>query len=275
MKPESILQTDLLDIVFNNRNKDYGAYSLRKYYNGRLFKAMSVTFGMACLLSLSWYMQANYFKSKFSLIAGEPVTEVHLKSVDEPKKPDEPKIKKPVVKKIAAQVANVTIKIVPDNKADKQVPEVKELSTKLISSVTADGVIDDGIPASSPSEGDKNGSVIEQKKQEAAEEMKPLVNAEIMPEFPGGAEAFKKFMLRNLHEPEDLQEGEKVVVLIKFIVEADGSIVHAEVLQSGGRYDNEVLRVVKKMPRWKPGMQNGKFVPVYFSLPVTFTGLEN
>lgn len=276
MKPDSILQTDLLDIVFSNRNKEYGAYTLRKQYNARLSKAVSVTFGLAFLLSLSWYVQANHFKNKGSLAAGQLVTEVHLKNIDDIKKPAEPKVPKPVVKKVVAQIANVTIKIVPDDKADKQVPKNEDLNDKLISLVTTDGVPDEGINMLPPAnEGDKNGSVIEPKKEEPAAEMVPLVKAEVMPEFPGGAEAFKKFMLRNLSEPDDLQEGEKVVVLIKFIVEADGTIVNAEVLKSGGRYDAEVLKVVKKMPRWKPGMQNGRFVPVYFNLPVTFTGAEN
>ncbi len=81
-------------------------------------------------------------------------------------------------------------------------------------------------------------------------------------------------MLRNLRKPDDLEEGEKIVVIIKFIVEADGSIVNTEVLKSGGRFDEEVLRVVKKMPKWKPGVQNGRFVSVYFNLPVTFAGSE-
>lgn len=272
MKPESILQTDLLDILFNNRNKEYGAYTLRKQYNARLGKAVMFTFGLAFFLSVSWYVQANYLKNSGG-VAGQLVTEVYLKKLDEMKKPQELKPHKSVAKKMVAQVASTTIKIVPDDKADKQVPKNEDLNNKLIGLQTTEGAPDDGSNAApAATEGDKNGAVIEPKKEEPAAEMMPLVRAEVMPEFPGGPVAFQKFMLRNLRQPDDLQEGEKVVVLIKFVVEADGSIVNAEVLKSGGKYDDDVLKVVKKMPRWKPGMQNGKYVPVYFTLPVTFSG---
>jgi len=94
-----------------------------------------------------------------------------------------------------------------------------------------------------------------------------------MPEYPGGMEAFKKFMLRHLRQP-DLNAGEKVVVKIQFVVKADGVINRLKVVQSGGVLDDEVLRVARKMPKWKPGVQNGQFVAVYFTLPVTFLGPE-
>ena len=96
-----------------------------------------------------------------------------------------------------------------------------------------------------------------------------------MPEFPGGVEGLKRYLLRNLREPEGLQPGEKVVVLIRFVVDKDGSIDEATIVQSGGHFDQEVLRVIKKMPRWKPGIQNNRFVAVYYTLPVTFVGFED
>lgn len=271
MKPESILQSDLLDILFYNRNKDYGAYSLRKQYNSRLAKAIAFTFGLVIMLSLSWYIQIHYFKSHHSSAMGQPVKDVYLNKVEEMKKSAQPEAKKAVAKKVA-QIANTTIKIVSDDKVDKPIAAIVDMDNKEISTITADGIPDDGSAVARAAEEDKNGAVIEPKNEETVAETRPLVNAEVMPEFPGGSEAFKKFMLRNLREPDDLQEGEKVVVVVKFIVEADGTIVHAEILKSGGKYDDEVLKVVKKMPHWKPGMQNGKLVPVYFSLPVTFTG---
>jgi protein TonB len=278
MKPELILQADLLDIVFTNRNKAYGAYSLRKTYNARLTKATVITFSIACLLSISWFVQGKYFGKNRSVVAGQPVVDVHLKDLDNVKKVKRiEKQKTAQEKKMAqvAQVAHVTVRIVPNDEVDKEVPKNDDLEGKIISNINAfgDRISEDNFlpPVSDASE---HGAVIEPKQPEVIQESKPLERAEVMPEFPGGMEAFRRFMLRNLREPDDLQEGEKIVVMVTFVVETDGSIVNAEITKSGGRYDEEVLRVVKKMPRWKPGIQNGSFVPVYFTLPVTFTGRE-
>jgi protein TonB len=94
------------------------------------------------------------------------------------------------------------------------------------------------------------------------------------PEFPGGAEALKKFLGRYLATPAQLEDGEKKVVKIKFKVDKDGSVNTFEIVSSGGfEFDNEVVRVCKKMPRWIPAIQNGINVPVNYVLPVTFIGV--
>lgn len=194
----------------------------------------------------------------------------YLKTVDHVRKPRKPEPGKPAARQ-PAQVAHASIRIVSDDKADKPVQNTENLSGKLISTTNVEGSsTEEGYGAPAAIEEGEDGAVIEPQKGAAAPETDPLTcKAEVMPQFPGGVEAFKKFMLRNLRQPDDLEEGEKVVVLVKFIVETDGSIVNAEILQ-GGRYDEDVLKVVKKMPRWKPGMQGGRYVPVYFTLPVTF-----
>ena len=95
------------------------------------------------------------------------------------------------------------------------------------------------------------------------------------PSFPGGLEALTLFFSRNLSSPTDLEPGEKKVVLVRFVVGADGSITKAEIIQSGGDdYDREVLRAFKRMPRWNPAIQNGNKIAVSFTQPVTFVGVE-
>jgi protein TonB len=274
MKPETILQKDILDILFENRNKDYGAYNLRKNYPTRLLKALGFTFAFVFVVSV-WYVKANSTKDKVNFYAGKPVTDIYLKALDEPQKPKIIEKAKAIRKKLVAQIQHTEIKIVPDKEVDKPIAENKELENKEISTLTKGGleaVEGEILPA--PPEAADNGKIIEREKEVREEEVAPLTHADVMPVFPGGNEAFRKFMLRNLREPTDLEEGEKIVVIIKFIVEADGSIENAEVLKSGGRFDEEVLRVVKKMPKWKPGVKNGKYVSVYFNLPVTFAGSE-
>jgi protein TonB len=95
------------------------------------------------------------------------------------------------------------------------------------------------------------------------------------PQFPGGPDALKQFLARNLQTPGDLENGEKKVVRIKFKVDKDGFVNTFEIVTSGGNeLDMEVVRVCKKMPRWVPAIQNGMNVPINYVLPVTFIGAE-
>jgi TonB family protein len=98
----------------------------------------------------------------------------------------------------------------------------------------------------------------------------PMV--EDMPEYPGGMEAMMKFVAENLKYPEQMQK-EKVEgrVLLSFVVEKDGSVTNIEEVQSPHPVlTEEAIRVVKLMPKWKPGKQDGKEVRVQFNLPITF-----
>ena len=163
----------------------------------------------------------------------------------------------------------------PDEKADK-IPVNDDLDNKVVGTATVVGVPADGPvePPAGPAStgGGKPGETID---KPAPEDDKPFVQAEVMPEFPGGEEALRKNLLRHLQEPQDLGPGEKLVVVVRFVVGADGKIDGVQVLKSGGRFDTEVLQVIKKMPQWKPGMQNNRLVPVYFTLPVSFVGPED
>jgi len=89
------------------------------------------------------------------------------------------------------------------------------------------------------------------------------------------SESLKRFLAKNLCTPSDLEDGEKKTVHIRFKVDKDGAVNEFEIITSGGNeFDNEVVRVCKKMPRWIPALQNGINVPVSYVLPVTFIGVE-
>ena len=104
-------------------------------------------------------------------------------------------------------------------------------------------------------------------------EQEPLVFAEQMPEFIGGDDALMAFLQKNIKYPaKALKNNIQGVVMINFVVHTDGSIRKANVTKGiGGGCDEEALRVIKKMPKWKPGRQGGKNVPVYFDVPINFT----
>jgi protein TonB len=275
MKPENILQADLLDIIFLGRNKEYGAYTLRKNYDTRLLRSFAATIVFVLSLIIGQYIKSNYFRDQISNVPPVPVHDVHLSKIQEPEKKKEIIKETKKLQKQLAQKAYVVPKIVKDDQADKSLPEVKELENKIISNTDKTGIDVSNEEVIIPANNEGKGEVQNNDQPiEVIEPTAPLVKAEVMPEFPGGMEAFKKFMLRNLRQP-DLNEGEKIIVRVQFVVDADGSIKNMNILQSGGGLDNEVMRVVAKMPKWKPGIQNGRFVAVYFTLPVTFIGPDS
>lgn len=96
--------------------------------------------------------------------------------------------------------------------------------------------------------------------------------AEVMPEFPGGMDAMKTFISKNIQYPSDaLEAAISGKVFVSFVVEKEGQLSEVKVLRNlYPSLDKEALRVVKSMPNWKPGMQNGKPVRVKFNLPVFF-----
>ena len=112
-----------------------------------------------------------------------------------------------------------------------------------------------------------------EEEEEEVEEQQIFTVVESMPEFPGGRAALMKYLAQNIKYPPYAKEaGIQGRVFINFVVETDGSITNVKVLRGiGGGCDEEAVRVVENMPKWKPGMQRGKPVRVSFNLPVKFT----
>ncbi len=274
-----ILKANLLDIVFENRNKDYGAYALRKGYNTRMLTALGA--GLSFILLFVFISTTGKSKSSSKPVVNTnegiviKAIEMPKEKIKEPIKPKEIAKQKPAPKPVQ-KTATVNYTTPPKIEKDKEVKNamvaVKELDNKEISTKTTDGKEADNTavlnkePVMEPGTGTINNADPSQSNFLAEEKD---------PQFPGGQEALKEFLNRNLHTPEGLEGGEKKVVRIKFKVDKDGSVNTFEIVTSGGgQLDNEVVRVCKKMPRWVPALQNGINVPVNFVLPVTFIGVE-
>lgn len=108
-------------------------------------------------------------------------------------------------------------------------------------------------------------------KKDTTNTEKPYTVVEIMPSFPGGEAEMLKFIMNNLKYPETAsqEQGLCTSVIARFVIQADGSITDIQLLRSCfEEFDSEVINLIKKMPKWVPGKQNGKNVPVYFTLPV-------
>lgn len=278
MTNNEILQSDILDILFENRNKDYGAYALRRGYNHRMLVATAVA---VILIILFAFIGASAGKSNSTIPATKIERIVEIKEVriekEKPKEPDKPKQpekqKAPLkpVQKIATQKFTSVVQIKPDKEVKEKMPDIAKLDNSKISDQTSPGKKDDGIPKEKENtaiSGGGTGTVT----TETETVFKPQ---EKDPEFPGGPDALRKFLASNLQTPGELEDGEKKVVKIRFKVDKDGSVNTFEIITSGGNdYDKEVVRVCKKMPHWVPAIQNGTNVPVSYVLPVTFIGVE-
>ena len=224
------------------------------------------------------YIDGHFFpeSSIVTKMISDPFTEISISKVDE-SKPQElikPKAAQPI-KRQNSNHDRLYPKIVHNDQHTDPPPTVDDLALKEIGPENKPGELAGNIvPVSS--NGNEKGNTTETK-TETTEPTKVFKTAEFMPEFPGGMEALQRFLGKNLRMPgRDLEPGTKIKVMAKFVVDENGNISAAQTVQSGGiEFDNEVLRVLKKMPKWKPGRQNGRNVSVYFYLPVTFLSQDD
>jgi len=240
------------EIIFENRNKEYGAYDLRKRYNSTecISILSGIIFFAALVFSLTFTIENKGTAESnhvFLVVKMDPINpEINKIRVEEP-----PRIP-PVI-----------------NQSRYQVPEVVEDSNAVSASFAAiDAIID------SARNGNVNDTfaVVYHQDTIIPTESEPAIRVEEMPVFPGGDEALLKYIASKLQYPEEaVQNGVQGRVTVRFVVEKDGSVKRAEVVRGiHPVLDQEALRVVSEMPKWKPGKQNGIAVPVWFFVPVTF-----
>jgi periplasmic protein TonB len=274
MKPQEFLQADMLDIVFENRNKSYGAYSLRKDYNHRMVLALSGM--MALVLTFILYTsfrKPNKEKPKNSMAETVLIQQVELpnnKKMEEPKPQNKPQT---AARQQAAVKYTNKIKMVAQS--PDTIPDQREIDRKNIDTKPKEGDIPvgSGTPKGPAQDLPGDSPVVPDPPKEKEPEV--FTSAEVMPTFPGGLEALKAFLERYLKSPRDLEEGEHIKVKVKFVVNENGSVTGMEIVQSGGNeFDREVMRVMNKMPAWEAGKENGRKVKVYFTIPVSFASAE-
>jgi periplasmic protein TonB len=276
MTNKELLHASMLDILFDGRNKNYGAYVLRRDYNKRLVLSL----GLGLFIMLLFFLVKGLFKdgpatpgqlpekNDYNIISIQLPVKTPDKTDNQPK----PKIVKPdPPQPETATAQNTTIKLVDDNLiAETEVPDVRLLDSKTSGIKNTEGDINSSLMQMPPVRSTGNDNA---EKSVVAEPLKPS----FPPQFPGGFEALRKFLYRHLATPDQLgiEAGEKKTVIARFVVDEDGSVSVIEILESAGdRFDKEVMRVCKKMPKWKPAIQNGKPVSASYVLPVIFVSEE-
>jgi protein TonB len=269
MEPMTILYTSYLDLLFENRNKQYGAYPLRKYYGKRLFMALAILFGLVIIFASLLILFRNHADSAVRLpqIPGVVLTTVDLRP---------PVVPKPLVNRPPAAVRHVAAAVVTDPLIVKDLPVVKPIPTVEELKAAVIGIKSETGPPATGDPGERHGSGgaagTAAKDSAEADNGKILDRAEIMPEFPGGPGALMRYLLHNLRMPDSESAQEtRIRVIVKFVVGPDGKVTGINTVQSGGDpFDREVQRVISRMPTWKPGVQNGRKGAVYYQLPVSF-----
>jgi periplasmic protein TonB len=265
MTSQQILQADLLDILFEKRNKAYGAYQLRKAYQQQLLKAVAIS--ITTVFLLLFFFQPSFNKN--AVVAGKDEVLVRVvklpdKVIKKTNSPTPPETLKAPVRqqKFTGQIQ--IKKIVTD-----PLPPIDAMEKVAISTVTTPGGdVSTVQPLPVP---ETKAAQTSSAATQSTEEVMP----DKQPQFPGGMQAWLSFLSRNLQAPESLEGGEKRIVIVRFYVAEDGSIANFQVEKSAGTaFDGEVIRVLKKMPKWSPAMKAGKPVSVSFTQPVTFVGME-
>jgi protein TonB len=268
MTSDEILKAAPLDLLFENRNKLYGAYPLRKYYHQRLTTAVGISLLVAA--GLLFFICEYNKASGIQFMERGPDDEVVLRVQHIPEQPVVPEPPQaPQPQKPAPQVAqqrHTTIRITSDPVDVTDVPTQTDLKTTAIAATTTAGV-----PAVVDIPAIPSGTEAPKPPKKSTE---VLVSA--APQFPGGTDAWAAFLSRHLQVPDELEAGVKKTVMVRFSVSETGAVTGFEVVQSGGAlFDAEVIRVLKKMPKWKPAIKNGQPVAVPFTQPVTFVAVED
>ena len=275
MDINKILSADILDILFDGRNKEYGAYDLRKTYNNRIKIAMGGMF-LICLLCLGGSLIAN---SKGKKKADIVVADMELSKVNEEKKPEPPPPPPPPKQEPPkVEITKFTPpKIVKDEevKPDEEIKEVEKLEDTKIGTINQEGAKDEGIVAP-PVE--KGTGVVEAPKVEEDYD-KVFTVVQIAAEFPGGLPAWSKYLERNLNRDLPVENGAppgKYTVIVSFIVSKTGDISEVAAENDPGYGTKaEAMRVIQKGPKWKPAVQNGRQVIYRHKQSITFVVSED
>ena len=269
-----------VDMVFAGKNKEYGAYQLRKGTSGRNIKSLLILVIAAALVGgfLAWKVieQKQAEEQQAYMEAMELAKLQEQAKKEEKKKPEkvQPKIEAKKEIPVARETQKFTAPVIKKDELVKEENQVKQMDK-----------LDDKVAVGTENKEGVKDRTVEAVRSEIAVAApppppapKPEVSTKVfdvveeMPSFPGGQGALMSYLASNIKYPVVAQEnGVQGRVIVSFVVERDGSISDVRVARSvDPSLDREAQRVVKSMPRWKPGKQNGSAVRVKYTVPVVF-----
>lgn len=276
MEKTIILQADLLDIVFDGRNKNYGAYELRRNYQQRMTKALLITAGICIAIGGGAWLKNTFAKTVDTGMV-KIIPDVFISSIEPvkeeipepPPPPPAPKVEVPQVRTI-----DFTTPVVTSQEIDVPPPTQDEIADARISNISQEGIRDLGVIVTPPSEGDGKG-LVEEKVKDEFDANKIFYKVEIDASYTGD---WKKFLERNLVGEVPVDNGAApgtYTVVVQFIVDASGNVSDIKpVTNYGHGMEQEAMRVIKKSGKWNPARQNSQLVKAYRKQPITFRVLE-
>ncbi|QEC76213.1 energy transducer TonB [Mucilaginibacter ginsenosidivorax] len=263
-----ILDQKWIDVVFNLRNKSYGAYELRKDNSKNTSRALIYAIVFFVLVVSAPTIVAKIRGLIPKADDKVKITDVVLlppPPVDQTKKPPPPPPEPPKPKVDQVRFPPPIVK--PDNEVkEKDPPTVKELQVADPGQKDQKGDPNQEIRIDEPVGNSDIKQVVEE------DPNKIFASVENLPEFPGGQDKFIAYLSKNIRYPAvDRENGTQGRVILTFVVERDGSLTDIKVTRSLSQgTDAEATRVLKSSPKWKPGIQNGRPVRVQYSVPVSF-----
>ncbi len=258
------------DIVFEHRNKDYGAYELRTTYAKTLNRAFAIGTSIVLVSISASAIYSSYQHDKEIkrevIVDLERIYEPRELPPVEPPKPEEPEPEPPKQKMVDYVATFVTAE---EPEIEYEIPDDSKIDISVIGDTNVEiGNDATSIVSETPPEPDKGlGKIIEVPVIE-----EPVTFVEQMPSFAGGVSEMYKFLGKNINYPSQAQRANvEGKVFLSFIVEKDGSITNVSTLKGiNFGCDEEAERVIKLMPKWISGKQNGRAVRVKFTIPVVF-----
>lgn len=267
------------DLVFDSRNKAYGAYAIRQQTGKRNVWSMLAVLLLGVLMYGGLQLKNKIDADREARARQMEAAELSALEAEREKKKDEPKVerqeiiqeKKEVIEEVKSSTAFQVPEIKKDNEVKNQVVSQDEVMEKkeAIGSFNVEGNSDKGATLKVEQQL-KEEKVEEKPKEDLSRKVFDVV--EKMPSYPGGNGALQKWLASNITYPAAAAEnGVEGRVIVAFVVETDGSVSDVRIARGvDPSLDREALSVVKRMPKWIPGMQNGSPVRVKFNVPVTF-----
>ena len=268
-----------VEMVFAGKNKEYGAYQLRKGTSGRNIKALLILVIAAALVGgfLAWkVIEQKQAEEQQAYMEAMELARLQKQAKQEEKKKEtvKPKIEPKKEIPVARETQKFTAPVIKKDelvKEENQVKQMDKLDEKVaVGTENKEGVKDRTVEAVRSEIAVAAPPPPPAPKPEVATKVFDVV--EEMPSFPGGQGALMQYLASNIKYPVVAQEnGVQGRVIVSFVVERDGSISDVKVARSvDPSLDREAQRVVKSMPRWSPGKQNGSTVRVKYTVPVVF-----
>jgi protein TonB len=269
MDVSKILSSDFLDLLFDGRNKEYGAYELRKNYNKRLRTALAITVSVVLAIFLLVFVGKNISNNTKSKVKVQEVTLSDIKQEEQMKVEPPPPPPPPVQEPPKIEITKFTPpKIVEDDKFEEknEVKEQEEITN--VGKIDQEGIKEPDVV--NPPTVDQGSNVIEAPKED---DNTVFTKVEVEAQFPGGEAKWNQFVQREVerHIDDLVEDGQAGTCEVQFIVDKEGNVSNVEALTMKGTVLARIATdAIRRGPKWIPAIQNGRQVKAWRRQKITF-----